>query len=205
MKKWLVVILLLCPILLKASCNYDKHTEYTNFAKLITYETEYSQSDAKFTVIFYNVIKGLKFKVDKMTFSPNENDTITITDLEEGKVLDIYIYGDDGCNSQVGNITVTLPYYNPYYGTEICKGYEQLTLCASNFTTMKATKKMIEKTKESYDNVLIQDLTVNETKESTSDIVNKAWNFFVKYISKILLVIVSSVLSYIYYENKLSI
>ena len=137
MKKWLIVILLICPVLLKAQCNYNKHTEYTNYADLITYETEYSKSESKFTVTFYNVIKGLSFKIGKLTYEPNEKDTIVLDNIEEGKVLDIYIYGNDGCNSQVKNLNVTLPYYNPFYGTEICKGYEMLTLCSSDIVFNK--------------------------------------------------------------------
>ncbi len=205
MKKWLIAILLICPIFIKAECNYNKHTEFSNFANYITYETEYSKSDAKFTITFYNVIKGLSFKIGKNTFEPTENDTIVLTDIEEGRILDIYVYGTDGCSSQVGNLNVTLPYYNPYYGTEICKGYENLTLCASNFTATKATKQMIEKTKESYDNVIIQES--NETTEEPSaikEIGSKVWDFFVKYVSKVLLIIGSGVLSVIYYDNKLS-
>ena len=205
MKKWLIVILLICPVFLKAECSYNKHTEYTNYANLITYESEYSKSDSTFKVTFYNVIKGLTFKIGKLTYTPGENDTIVITDVEEGKTLDIYVYGDDGCKSQVRNINVTTEYYNPYYGTVICKGYENLTLCSSNFTATKATKEMIEKTKETYDYIINQDK--NETPEEPvsgiKKVGTKIWDFFVKYVSKALLVIASSIFSIAYYNNKL--
>ncbi len=204
MKKWLILVLLICPIMLKAECNYDKHTEYTTFAQRIQYETEYSMGDSKFTVTFYNVIKGLKLKMGKTTYEPDENDTVILSGMEEGKLMDIYVYGNDGCNSQVHNISFTLPYYNPYFGTEICRGYENLTLCASKFTETKATKKMIEKTKESYDNVIIQDKNPNETVEEEEKFISKAWNFFTKYVLKVILAIASAGIAIVYYDNKLS-
>ncbi len=206
MKRYLSVILallLIFPIFIKADCNYNKHTEYMKYANYITYETEYSLGENKFTVKFYNVIKGLSFKIGKTTLTPDEDDTITITDVAEGKILDIYIYGADGCSSQAGNITVTLPYYNPYYGAEICKGYEQLNLCASRFTTSKATKEMIEKTKANYDNIIIQRAEVNETEPVIVNVVNKIKDIFINYVLKVLLALGSAALTIVYYNNKL--
>jgi hypothetical protein len=205
MKKWLIVVLLvICPVFLRAEkCEYNKHTEYAEFASHITYEYEYSMGEGKFTLKFYNVISGLYFKINKLTYEPDENDVVTISGISEGKALDIYVYGKDGCNAQVHNLNIVLPYYNPYYGTEVCKGYEQLTLCSSSFTPTKATKQMIEKTKETYDNVIIQDKDENETAEDKPSIVNKVWNFFVKYVLKVLLVLLSTGLSVLYYNNKL--
>jgi len=205
MKKWLIVVLLvICPVFLRAEkCEYNKHTEYIEFANRITYEYEYSMGERNFTLKFYNVISGLYFKINKLTYEPDENDVVTISGISEGKTLDIYVYGKDGCNSQVSNINIVLPYYNPYYGTAICQGYEQLTLCSSNFTPTKATKQMIEKTKETYDNVIIQDKDQNETVEDKPSFINKAWDFFVKYVLKVLLVLLSTGLSVLYYNNKL--
>ncbi len=205
MKKWLIVLLLvLCPIFLRAEeCNYNRHTEFAEYASKITYENEYSMSESKFTVKFYNVISGLYFKIGKLEYHPDENDMITISGIAEGKKLEIYIYGKDNCKAQVHNLNISLPYYNPFYGTEVCKGYEQLTLCSSSFTPTKATKQMIEKTKETYDNIIIQDKDPNETVEEVDPFIGKVWDFFVKYVSKVLLVLLSSGLSILYYNNKL--
>ncbi len=204
MKKWLMVILLVLPIFIKAECNYNKHVEYMEFASHITYETEYSMSNAKFTVTFYNVMDGLYIKIGKNEFRPDANNLVVLHDYAEGSVLDVYIYANDGCNTQVGNITVSLPYYNPYYGTEICRGYEELTLCASNFSTTKPTKSLIEKTKENYDTVIIQDKNGTEEDANKPSFMKKTWDFFVKYISKAILIILSSVLTIIYYNNQIS-
>lgn len=205
MKKWLIVILLVMfPMVLKAECNYKKHTEYAEYASRITYEKEYSMGESKFKIQFYNVISGLYFKIDKEIYSPDENDIITLNGVAEGKKLEIYVYGKDGCAAQVSNITVSLPYYNPYYGTDICKGYEQLTLCSSNFTPTKATKQMIEKTKQTYDNIIIQDKDPEEEQKKNKKSISKiVWDIFVKYVSKVLLALLSTGLSVLYYNNKL--
>ena len=206
MKRYLSVVLallLIFPIFIKAECNYNKHTEYMEYANYITYETEYSLGENKFTVKFYNVIKGLTLRIGKVSYTPDDNDVVTIDEIAEGKILDVYIYGNDGCSSQAGNITVTLPYYNPYYGTEICKGYEQLNLCASKFTVTKATKDMIEKTKANYDNIIIQRAEVNETEPVIVNVLNKVKDIFVNYVLKVLLAIGSAALTIAYYNNKL--
>jgi hypothetical protein len=202
--KLLVVFLLVCPIFIRAAeCDYNRHTEYMKYANYITYETEYSLGDNKFTVKFYNVIKGFTLKIGTVRYTPDENDMVTISEINEGKVLDVYIYGNDGCSSQAGNLSITLPYYNPYYKTQICKGYEQLNLCASQFTTTKATKEIIEKTKANYDNIIIQRTDPEEEKPAIISFINKAKDIFVNYILKVLLALGSAALTIVYYNNKL--
>ena len=93
--KLLVVFLLVCPIFIRAAeCDYNRHTEYMKYANYITYETEYSLGDNKFTVKFYNVIKGFTLKIGAVRYTPDENDMVTISEINEGKVLDVYIYGN---------------------------------------------------------------------------------------------------------------
>lgn len=199
----LILMLLVCPMFIKAECNYNKHTEYIKFADLVTYETEYSLGESKFTVKFYNVIKDLSLKIGKTTYTPDENDMVIINDVAEGKILDVYIYGKDGCESQVGNITVSIPYYNPYYGTEICKGYEELSLCASQFTVTRATKDMIEKTKTNYDTIIVQRTEPVQDKPVIVNVMNKVKDIFINYVLKVLLAIASAGITIAYYNNKL--
>jgi hypothetical protein len=79
----------------------------------------------------------------------------------------------------------------------------QLNLCASQFTTTKATKEIIEKTKANYDNIIIQRTDPEEEKPAIISFINKAKDIFVNYILKVLLALGSAALTIVYYNNKL--
>ena len=206
MKKGLLVaLLLMLPIFIFADeCDYKKHEEYFKFASYITYEKEYNSADRTFTVTIYNVIDGLYIKNGNVTYNRNEDDTVVINGMKQGTSVILYIYGKDGCTSQAGTIAIDFPYYNPYYGTQICNGYENLTLCASRFTTTLATEDMIKKMKDSYNQVIIQDADqVQKEEEEGTTFFNYMWDIFVKYISKVLLVVFSSGITIMFFNNKM--
>ena len=205
MKKYLLLILLMLPVFVFAECSYTKHEEFGSFASRITYETDYNMSDNTFTLTFYNVIDGLYFKIGETgLYKPDSNDTIVLSGLSEGSSMNVYDYANDDCMTQVRTIGISLPYYNPYYGSLLCSGYENLVLCSSRFTNMKATEELIKKMKENYDANLIQDAEAKEEeKEKEFNLGSFLWDIFVKYISKALLVIVSSGVTILYFNNKM--
>lgn len=206
MKKGLLFILLLMvPMFVFAAedCNYNKHQEYIKYAGYITYETDYNMGSKTFSITFYNVIDGLSLRIGEKTYTATENDTVVVTGLSEGTNLNVYIFGKDNCKSQAGNIVISLPYYNPYYGSVLCSGYEEIILCSSRFTSMKASEDLITKMKENYDKTYNQDKKEEEEEKEEFNLTSFLWEIFVKYISKGLLIIVSSGLTLLYFNNKM--
>lgn len=153
MIKKILVILLFIPILINAKeCNQSKHDEYLKLAPNITNDNDYSMSSKKFTVIIYNIFDDMYVKYNGKTYNPDEESKVTIDNIDEGTVLDIDVYANDGCEA-IKRITIFEPYYNKYYDDPICDGYkDKVAVCGSRFTELKVTLELVKEAKQNYDN-----------------------------------------------------
>ena len=59
MIKKVLLVLLLFPVIINAACNYDKHKQYEELASHITYETNYSKSSDRYSVIIYSIFSNM--------------------------------------------------------------------------------------------------------------------------------------------------
>lgn len=204
MKKVILTILLILPIFVNASCDYTKHDEYMSYASYVTYETNYNKETYSFDVTFYNVIDGLTLRINNKKYTPTEGDIVTLKNIKQGSDVEVYIFGNDGCNSHVGYKSFKLPYYNPYYGTKICKGYEELVLCATKFTIEEPTEEMIIKMKENYDNIIIQEKEEKDPEKEKVNYFKLILEILIKYVLPVLLVVASTTVTISHYRNKMS-
>lgn len=154
MKKIILCLLLCLPIFINAECNRELHKTYISYANDISYDTDYSISQKRYTVTLYNVIDEMNVKYNNRTLTKN-NDEIVISDIKEGTRMEIKIYGDSGCNETVRTIVINQPYYNAYYNSSLCNGYEnKITYCTHKFTDIEVTEKLIKAAIKNYEHVM---------------------------------------------------
>ena len=146
MKKILLTILLLLPfVTYAAECDHNKHDEYAKYANNITTDNDYYKDKGTYTVNIYNVVDGLYVMYDGKKYKANSDNEVSISNVKEGTYMQIYVYGEDNCDSSLRTFFVNLLYYNKYYGTGACIGYEdKLSMCSSEFTTSKVTEENFE-------------------------------------------------------------
>ena len=202
MKKVLVVLLLL-PMIVNASCNKDKHQEYLKLVPNITYDNNYSMSTSSFTVSVYNIFDGMYIVYNKEKYFPDEDNTITIEKIKGGATVILNVYHSSDC-PLIKTITIHEPFYNKYYNTMDCYGYEdKLTICSSQFTASEVTKEILEKSKYNYDRKINQDKEETEKPEEEKvGFFEKTREFLMNWGIKILLAFVTIVFSTSIYNTK---
>ena len=202
MKKILLIIILCFPFIVNADCNRSKHSEYIEYASRIGSDSSYSKSSGTFKIKLYNVLDDMVVKYKNIEYKVNSQNEVTIEDVLEGTSMSISIFAKDGCD-EIRIININTPYYNRYYGSELCRGYEdKLLLCSSSFTTVRTSEEMIKKAKENYDRNIISDDDTEEKTEEKS-FYDKLLEFGLNWGIKIVLFVITVVISSAFYNTKL--
>ena len=199
MKK-LIILLLFCPIFISAACDRELQSTYTSYAKDISYETEYSKSQSRFTVKLYNVIDDMTVKYA----NKNQviiNNEVVISNIKEGTRMEIYIYGKDGCSEPARTIYIDQPYFNEYFGSTICHGYEnKITYCTHKFTDIDVTEKLVKTAIENYEHNMVQ--VVIPPVDPPLTTMQKISKFAKTWGVRIILVLLTSFLTNWYFNDK---
>lgn len=191
------------PIFINAEeCDYKTHQEYLNYANNITYENDFSVSNEKFAVTLNNLINDVYVEFNGKNYTSFKDNTLTIDNVSQGSLVEIYIYTKKGCSTPIKSIVINEPYYNQYYKNSICEGYEdKLTLCSSKFSSYPVTKDLVETAIYNYENNIIQDSEeVEPIVEAT--FFDKVVDFALDWGIKIVLAIMSTIFSTMYFNNK---
>ena len=198
MKKLLLIIFLCFPFIVKADCNRNMHNEYVEYASKISSDSSYSKSSGTFKIKLYNVLDDMVVKYKNVEYKVNSQNEVVIEGISEG----ISIFAKDGCN-EIRIISINTPYYNEFFESELCRGYEdKLILCSSSFTTVRTTEEMIKKAKENYDrNIISED--EEEKKEEEKSFYDKLVEFGLNWGIKIVLFVMTVVISSAFYNTKL--
>lgn len=199
MKK-LIVVLLLCPMFISAACDRDLQSTYISYAKDISYETEFSKSQSRFTVRLYNVIDDMTVKYGGKNYQVKDNEVV-ITNVKEGTSMQIYVYGKDGCTEPARTIYIDQPYFNEYFGSTICHGYEdKITYCTHKFTDIDVTEKLVKTAIENYEHNMVQ--VVEPIVEEPLTTLQKVSQFAKTWGVRIILVLLTSFLTNWYFNDK---
>ena len=200
MKKLVFILLLLVPFFVSAECNYNKHEEYSNFAKNLTYDNTYSKSSRRYNITIYNVINGMYASYDGRKYYPDSENVVTITNVPQGKTAVIDIYGNDGCNP-VRVFSISELYYNDFFGSNLCIGYEnKIKACSSEFTSSEITEDKLKEIIDNYNNVIITDKEKEEKEEVT--FIEKVKDFMLSWGIKIILFAVTCGIFIPFYNEK---
>ena len=200
MKKIILCLLLMFPVIVFADCNSSLHADYASYASKITYENDFDTSNMKFSVTFYNVIDGLYFEYNDDKYYPQSNE-IKFNVVSQGTQMSIKVFGLDGCSDAVRIISINEPYYNPFYGSSECEGYEtKLSYCSSQFLTLPVTRELFDMAKKHMDNGIKQEKEVPIEKEET--LIDKIIGFASSWGVKIGLFVITCIATFSYYNDK---
>lgn len=201
MKKILLIMLLFMPFFINAECDRELHKSYITYANDISYDTEYSLGKERFTVTLYNVIDEMKVVYNNKNYTAVNNEVV-IDNIKQGTRMDIRVFAEDGCNESVRTIVINQPYYNTFYGSSLCNDYvNKITYCTHKFTNTEVTEKLIKTAIENYEHEMVPVENPPE-EEPPLTTFQKISKFATKWGVRILLVLVSAVLTNWYFNDK---
>jgi hypothetical protein len=136
---------------LKAECEYSRLIELNTYASHVNYTYDYNESSRIFNVTLSNVVNELNVSYDDISYSKSDGKVI-MKGLEEGKFMKILITSNDSTcpDEKLRILYITLPYQNPYYNSEECKDYTNLTVCNSKLLNYKLTYSNFKNILEKY-------------------------------------------------------
>lgn len=143
MKKILMLIVMIFgfDMILDAECDYTEKVNLITLSSYVDYNYEY-MSDNTFKLTFYNVTPEMKLIYNNIEYTP-ANESVELNSLEEGKSMKVSIKGSDTSECAMLDLRVinlTIPYVNPFYGSNRCIGHESLNVCSNKFLQYKITE-----------------------------------------------------------------
>lgn len=139
MKKYyfkIVFLMVLCaiPLTAKAECSYGEKVRLQKLAGNVNFAYRYK--DTAYSVVFEMTVSNLTneiYMVDRLTGKSyySNNKDFKISNYQSGSLIRYDFYAkDSSCTEDVlFSNYVTLPTYNPYYGSELCEKIEEFKLC----------------------------------------------------------------------------
>ena len=186
MKKIVMLIIMIFSfnMILDAECDYTEKVNLITLSSYVDYNYEY-MSDNTFKLTFYNVTPEMKLIYNNIEYAP-ANESVELNSLEEGKSMKVSIKGSDTSECAMLDLRVinlTIPYVNPFYGSNRCIGHESLNVCSNKFLQYKITEseflRLIDKSESDNkpddvtdDKPVVKELTFFE---KVVDFVKKAW------------------------------
>lgn len=198
MKKIIVCLFLMFPIIINAECDTKLREEGKNLASNITSEISYSDSKKTFSITLYNVADGMSIQYGKNTYTPKD-EKITIDNIKEGQRITLSVFYKDGCSQEVLKIKKAIPYYNEFYKSLLCDDYEEvLYVCSTQFTSYAVSEEVVELAIKNYETKRYQeDNNVEIPKEEKESVIEKAKEIANKWAIKFALLIGSSTIAII--------
>ena len=186
MKKIVMLIVMIFgfDMILDAECDYTEKVNLITLSSYVDYNYEY-MSDNTFKLTFYNVTPEMKLIYNNIEYAP-ANESVELSSLEEGKSMKVSIKGSDTSECAMLDLRVinlTIPYVNPFYGSNRCIGHESLNVCSNKFLQYKITEseflRLIDKSENDNkpddvtdDKPVVKELTFFE---KVVNFVKKAW------------------------------
>lgn len=200
MKKIVLLIIMIFSfnIVLNAECDYTEKVNLITLSSYVDYDYEY-MTDNTFKLTFYNVTPEMKLIYNNIEYASVSN-TVELSSLIEGKSMKVSIKGSDAsecADLDLRVINLTIPYVNPFYGSNRCIGHENLNVCSNKFLQYKITEneflRLIDKSEnDNKKDDATDDAPVIVEKtffEKVADFAKKAW-------IPVVLVIVTSAITF---------
>lgn len=180
----LIVMIFSFNMILNAECDYTEKVNLITLSSYVDYNYEY-MSDNTFKLTFYNVTPEMKLIYNNIEYAPT-NESVELNSLEEGKSMKVSIKGSDTSECAMLDLRVinlTIPYVNPFYGSNRCIGHESLNVCSNKFLQYKITEseflRLIDKSENDNkkDDVIDDEPVIVEKTffEKALDFIKKAW------------------------------
>ncbi len=150
----LVVVAVICGFIAYKLSNKKEDTKPKDPNNIynIVMDKKYSKSKNSYTIIFSNVRKDVIVREDgtEDKIRGNDEGKVIYEDVQPGTTHK-YIFNDlNEKNKNERSTTVTLPYYNKFYGSNECKQYTKLQVCSKQFLDYDLTEELFEQTLKNY-------------------------------------------------------
>lgn len=158
---FMLFLLIVLPIKVNAICDNSRKTELQKIAANITYGYDYIKGNDTFNITITNLNPNIYIDDNGKVYKYSNSNELTIGGYKPGDNIRLYVYDTEYCNASALNILyINLPVKNKYYGTEVCKGYEEYSICQM-WTSNNYTQNEIEEKLNSYKQ--------NDTQEKKED------------------------------------
>lgn len=155
MKKIILLLILFMPIFINATCDFDMQNQYMKYAYDISHDSEFDSVSKKFNVTLYNVNDKLTVRYGGVNYQVINN-KVSINGVKEGTEMSISLFGPSGCDDPVRLIYISQPYFNPFYGSTMCYGYDgKISYCTYNFINTKPTEELVADAIYNYTSSLV--------------------------------------------------
>jgi len=202
----LVLFLFICPNIANACSNSDE-VKYQELAKNISYSYDYIEENGNisFNVTFSNINENLYlYDYTNDVVHDRIGDEMTLTGFSQGNSYKFGVYTSDIASGCVGNtmyiMYVNIPYYNPYYQDELCKGIEDYKFC-NKWLNMNITYDTFKNNVLKYKESLTEEKKQNEN-QKVEGFFDKLVSFYVDYYYIILPLLIIISVVYIRIYNK---
>lgn len=187
--KYLLVfsLLMFIPNIVSAECSFKEKSKLQNLASNLNFTYNYKEIEGKefpsieFSVTIANLQPELYIvsNASLNNYYYNGNSEITINGFEAGKTLEFEVYARNGeCkNTYLLTNYVTLPPFNKYYKSYICKDITDYGLCKRWSHVSMSYEKFLRQVSK-YKESLIVEEPIEPVKP---DIVEKILEFLSKY------------------------
>lgn len=149
------VSIIICVIIALISTKNENSDEKENKENNNIYEISYAQSYSKqtktYTFTISNITEDLYVSDGENKYKGNSDKKVIITGLEEGTEITYVIDKETPTKDSKRKITVKFPYYNPYYNTEKCKGYDgKIAVCSKQFLDYEVSEDLVDTSIKNY-------------------------------------------------------
>lgn len=205
----LLVLVFLIPINTKAyydvidsRCVSTMKLSLKNEAEEIAYRLSKNvdnKENVTYNLILYNLSDNFVVK--------DGNDNILkdnkIDNLKPGTriVLNFYVSNKSYCEGYRASVkTINIPYYNKFYTSELCTGYESYYLCQENSNINNITEEEFNKKMNDYIDSLKKNdvetsIIIQEEEQSFMDYLYEYWIYIVSFILIMLLIVILLIIS----------
>lgn len=151
MKKILLFLIMFIPIFVSAECNYEVQKEYAGYARDVSEESIYDPIQKKFDVVLYNVNEKFTVKYNGINYRIVDN-KVEIRGVKEGTDMKIELFAPSGCSGPARYIYIDQPYFNEFYGSTMCYGYEgKVSYCSYKYLQVDPTIELVEGAISNYE------------------------------------------------------
>lgn len=197
MKKTLFLLILLAfPIFVDAECTYKEKYELNALSSYIDYTYDYNENSQVFTVNLFNIDEKLELRYENKVYTPNGG-KVTLNNVEPGSRLSIDVYStiqNECYNEHLRVVYISVPYFNRFYQSILCKGHEHLNICNSKFLDYQISNQTF---------ILLlnnEEFTLNKDEEIIEIVDDERWYDVVidtmqKYYIKFIVATISTVIS----------
>ncbi len=175
------------------NCSYSKKKELNTLSMYVEASYEYKGNNL-FDLKISNLTEELNIESDKGSINGN-----IISSLEEGTKIKLTVLAtNNACAGETLRIiNVTIPYVNPYYGSNKCIGNENLNVCSNEFLEYKLSEttfnNLIQKANE--DNTKVEEPTTDGVQKENKTFFEKVYDAIKRIYIPVGLVVGSSLLT----------